>query len=119
MAGSFKMFGGKQKNDNVEWLRFLSIESHTGNSLFRIEFQNLFLHLFLRSIHTGMKCRRTFSYLSESWWKKIQRPIVEGGGNHWPLMYFLRTTLGKIQKNTKRYEKIRQQPFSVNGPLHG
>ena len=25
------MFGGKQKNGNVERLRFLSIESHTGN----------------------------------------------------------------------------------------
>ena len=25
------MFGGKQKNGNVEWLRFWSIESHTGN----------------------------------------------------------------------------------------
>ena len=24
------MFGGKQKNGNVEWLRFLSIEPHTG-----------------------------------------------------------------------------------------
>ena len=47
-------------------------------------------------------CPRIFSYLSESWRKKIQRPIVAPALYHWPL-YFLPTTLGNMRK---KYETL-------------
>ena len=47
------------------------------------------------------------SYLPYRGEKKIQRPMVAPALYNWPL-YFLTRTLGKIRKDTKRYEKIRK-----------